>query len=101
MILDFTRPSYLTPSIEKYTSKGLNTRGVFFALIGAIGQGMGVVFAKKGIFLESGMMINPLSAALILLALLTQSEGQHLILIIYLRRPSISLWKTSGISWTP
>ena len=50
---------------EDIISKKLKTWGVFLALIGAIGQGTGVVFAKKGILLDSTQIINPLSATLI------------------------------------
>ena len=39
--------------------------GVFLALIGSIGQGTGVVLAKKGIYFDSNIIVNPLSAALI------------------------------------
>jgi len=52
-------------SMETPISRRLKTWGVFLALIGAIGQGIGLVFAKKGICLEPGMVLNPLSAALI------------------------------------
>ena len=56
-------------SMETPVSKRLKTWGVFLALIGAIGQGIGLVFAKKGIFLEFGTMLNPLSASLIRMTL--------------------------------
>ena len=46
-------------------SKKLRNYGVFLALIGAIGQGVGLVLAKKGIYLDPGMTLNPLSATLI------------------------------------
>ncbi|TET65890.1 DMT family transporter [Candidatus Bathyarchaeota archaeon] len=51
--------------METPSSKRLKTWGVFLALVGAIGQGIGLVFAKKGIFLEPSMVLNPLSASLI------------------------------------
>lgn len=45
-------------------SKKLKSYGVFFALIGAIGQGVGLVLAKKGIDLNPAVILNPLSATL-------------------------------------
>jgi drug/metabolite transporter (DMT)-like permease len=42
----------------------LRSYGVLFALIGAIGQGVGLVLSKKGIYLDPGMTLNPLSATL-------------------------------------
>ena len=45
--------------------KGLRRYGVFLALIGAIGQGVGLVLSKKGIYLDPGVILNPLSATLI------------------------------------
>ncbi len=56
-------------SMETPVSNTLKTWGVFLALIGAIGQGIGLAFAKKGIFLESGTILNPLSASLIRMTL--------------------------------
>jgi drug/metabolite transporter (DMT)-like permease len=46
-------------------SRRLRSYGVFFALIGAIGQGVGLVLSKKGIYLNPGVILNPLSATLI------------------------------------
>lgn len=43
--------------------------GVFFAFVGAAGQGIGLVFAKKGIDLDSSAALNPLSATLMRLIL--------------------------------
>jgi drug/metabolite transporter (DMT)-like permease len=45
-------------------SKKLESYGVFFASIGAVGQGVGLVLAKKGIDLYPEMSLNPLSATL-------------------------------------
>jgi drug/metabolite transporter (DMT)-like permease len=45
-------------------SKKLKSYGIFFALIGAIGQGVGLVLAKKGIDLNPAVTLNPLSATL-------------------------------------
>ena len=39
--------------------------GIILALIGAIGQGTGAVFAKKGIYVDTNIIVNPLSATLI------------------------------------
>jgi drug/metabolite transporter (DMT)-like permease len=45
-------------------SRKLKTYGVFFAFIGAVGQGVGLVLAKVGIYSNSAMTLNPLSATL-------------------------------------
>ena len=50
---------------ERPIQERLKAWGALLALVGAMGQGIGLVFAKKGIFIELGMMVNPLSAALI------------------------------------
>jgi drug/metabolite transporter (DMT)-like permease len=50
---------------EYPVSKEQKIYGIFFALLGAAGQGVGLVLAKRGIDLEPGMTLNPLSAALI------------------------------------
>ena len=52
-------------SYEEKLSKKIKVKGISFAFIGAMGQGIGVVLAKKGMLFESGNIINPLSAALI------------------------------------
>lgn len=54
---------------EESVSKKLKSYGVIFALIGAIGQGVGLVLAKKGIDLNPNVTLNPLSAALMRLVL--------------------------------
>jgi len=56
---------------RKGTSEnGLATRrqtlwGLFFALVGATGQGVGIVLSKKGMYLNASVLMNPVSAALI------------------------------------
>ncbi len=52
-------------SDEKPISKKLKTWGVFLAFIGAVGQGIGLVFAKKGMWLDPSIMMNPLSVAFV------------------------------------
>jgi drug/metabolite transporter (DMT)-like permease len=52
-------------SDEKPISKKLKTWGVFLAFIGAIGQGVGLVFAKKGMWLDPSVMMNPLSVTFV------------------------------------
>jgi drug/metabolite transporter (DMT)-like permease len=52
-------------TIEKPIPRKLEMWGVFLALIGAMGQGTGLAFAKRGIYYEIGMILNPLSATLI------------------------------------
>lgn len=54
---------------EEPVSKRPKTYGVFLALIGAIGQGFGLVFAKKGIDLDPRMTLDPISATLMRLIL--------------------------------
>jgi drug/metabolite transporter (DMT)-like permease len=54
---------------EQPISKRMKAYGVFFALVGAVGQGVGLVLAKKGIDLVPGTTLNPLSAALMRLIL--------------------------------
>ena len=49
---------------EKLTNKQ-KIWGITLALVGAIGQGTGVVFAKKGIYIDPNQIVNPLSATLI------------------------------------
>ncbi|MFQ6063936.1 MAG: DMT family transporter [Candidatus Bathyarchaeia archaeon] len=56
-------------SEEEATSKRQKIWGVSLALVGAVGQGIGLVFAKKGIYLDPNSMLNPLSAALIRMTL--------------------------------
>jgi drug/metabolite transporter (DMT)-like permease len=51
-------------SREELIPKRAKAWGVFLASVGAIGQGVGLVFAKKGIYLDLNMIVNPLSAAL-------------------------------------
>src|SRR5208282_6309620 len=45
-------------------SRKLKTYGVLFGLISAIGQGVGLVLAKVGIYSNPAMALNPLSATL-------------------------------------
>lgn len=54
---------------EARVSKRLKSYGVLFALVGALGQGIGLVLAKKGIDLNPGTTLNPLSATLMRLIL--------------------------------
>ena len=55
----------LEKSDDKIITNKHKIWGVFLALIGAFGQGIGVVFAKKGILFESATILNPLSTSLI------------------------------------
>ena len=52
-------------SDEEILSKKQKIWGVSLAFIGAIGQGTGVVLAKKGIYFDTNIIVNPLSATLI------------------------------------
>jgi drug/metabolite transporter (DMT)-like permease len=52
-------------SEEQSASVKRKSRGLFFALISAMGQGFGVVLSKKGMYVGVGEAMNPVSAALI------------------------------------
>ena len=52
-------------SDEEKISQKQKIWGIFLALIGAIGQGTGAVLAKKGIYIDDSIIVNPLSATLI------------------------------------
>jgi len=54
---------------EQPISRRMKAYGVFFALVGAVGQGVGLVLSKKGIDLVPGATLDPLSAALMRLIL--------------------------------
>ncbi len=54
---------------EAPISRRRKSYGVFFALVGAAGQGIGLVFAKKGIDLNSTSTLDPISATLMRLIL--------------------------------
>lgn len=49
---------------EAPVSKKLKSYGIFFGLVAAIGQGVGLVLAKKGIELNPAVTLNPVSATL-------------------------------------
>ena len=52
-------------SYEEAISKKQKIWGISLALIGAIGQGTGAVLAKKGIYIDPNLLVNPLSTTLI------------------------------------
>lgn len=52
-------------AIQTPAFRGSRVWGTLLALIGALGQGIGLAFAKKGIYYETGLVLNPLSATLI------------------------------------
>jgi drug/metabolite transporter (DMT)-like permease len=52
-------------SMEAPISTRFKMQGVVSALVGAVGQGMGLVLSKKGILLNPGIPLNALSATLI------------------------------------
>jgi drug/metabolite transporter (DMT)-like permease len=54
---------------ESKISDGRKAYGVLFGLVGATGQGIGLVLAKKGIYLNSALVLNPISATLMRLSL--------------------------------
>jgi drug/metabolite transporter (DMT)-like permease len=49
---------------EQVIPNGLKLRGVALALVGAVGQGIGLALSKKGINLDPNAVINPLSATM-------------------------------------
>ena len=49
---------------ELAVPKKIKSYGIFFGLVGAVGQGVGLVLAKKGIDLNPQIPLNPLSATL-------------------------------------
>jgi drug/metabolite transporter (DMT)-like permease len=52
-------------SVDQLASRRKTALGLLFALIGATGQGIGVVLSKKGMYLNTDVPMNPFSAALI------------------------------------
>jgi len=54
---------------EGRVAGGRKAYGVVFGLVGAIGQGVGLVLAKKGIYLNPAVTLNPISATLMRLCL--------------------------------
>jgi drug/metabolite transporter (DMT)-like permease len=52
-------------SKEMRVPKERKRRGLFFALVSAMGQGFGVVLSKEGMYVGVGQAMNPVSAALI------------------------------------
>jgi drug/metabolite transporter (DMT)-like permease len=49
---------------EERVSRKVRNQGLFLVLVNAIGQGVGLAFSKKGIYLNPGTTLDPLSAAL-------------------------------------
>ena len=49
---------------EQAVPNGLKLRGLILALVGAVGQGIGLAISRKGINLDPNAVINPLSATL-------------------------------------
>jgi len=85
---------------EESVSKRLKSYGVFFALIGAVGQGAGLVLAKKGIDLNPETMLNPLSAALMRLILGALSVWIGMLLVGKLPELREAIKSRDGISNT-
>lgn len=52
-------------SEDRFTARRQTLLGLFFALVGALGQGIGIVLSKKGMYFDTSVPLNPLSAALI------------------------------------
>jgi drug/metabolite transporter (DMT)-like permease len=51
-------------SRETPLTRKRKTWGVFFAVVAALGQGVGLVLSKKGMYLDGSVAMNPVSAAL-------------------------------------
>jgi drug/metabolite transporter (DMT)-like permease len=81
-------------------SKKLESYGVFFALIGAIGQGVGLVLAKKGIDLYPEMSLDPLSATLMRMILGAISLWTVLLVVGRLPELRTALNNSKGMTQT-
>ncbi len=81
-------------------SRKLKTYGVFFASIGAVGQGVGLVLAKKGIYLNPAMTLNPLSATLMRMVLGAVSAWMIMLLAGRLPELRRALCSRNGMSLT-
>jgi len=74
--------------------------GTTLALVGAVGQGIGLVFAKKGISLESNLLVNPLSATLMRMVLGASFIWISLVVIGKLPQLRNAINNKSGIKYT-
>ena len=85
---------------EMVVSRKLKTCGLLFALIGAVGQGIGLVLSKKGIDLVPNNTLNPLSATFMRLLLGAASIWLMLLIAGRGRRLRDALRSKEGISNT-
>lgn len=79
---------------ESPLSKRMKGYGFFFALIGAAGQGVGLVLAKKGIDLNPSFTLDPLSATLMRMA--AGALSLWLVLLVAGRLPELRRAFSSG-----
>ena len=86
------------PSGEISISRKLKVYGFLFALIGAAGQGIGLVLSKKGIELVPDMTLNPLSATL--MRLIIGAFSIWIVMLVAGRAPQLrsAIRSRAGIS---
>ena len=85
---------------EVPVSKRLKRYGLLFAMVGAVGQGIGLVLSKKGIDLVPGATLNPLSATL--MRLIWGAVSVWVVLLLARRLPELqqAIKHKEGISHT-
>jgi drug/metabolite transporter (DMT)-like permease len=72
---------------EVPVAKRLKRYGILFALVGAVGQGIGLVLSKKGIDLVQGATLNPLSATL--MRLISGAVSVWVVLLLARKLPEL------------
>ena len=84
----------------EFTSLQKSIWGSLLAFIGAIGQGVGVVLAKKGILLQPHIVVHPISAALI--RMMTSAVFIWICILIAGKLPSIrnGIKNKTGMKYT-
>lgn len=85
---------------EEPVSTKLRSYGAFLGLIGAVGQGVGLVFAKKGIYLNPEMTLDPLSATLMRMILGALFVWTAALVAGRLRELRKAMKSREGISYT-
>jgi drug/metabolite transporter (DMT)-like permease len=85
---------------EVPVTKRLKRYGILFALIGAVGQGIGLVLSKKGIDLVPDVTLNPLSATL--MRLIFGAVSVWVVLLLARKLPALhqAIKDREGISHT-
>jgi drug/metabolite transporter (DMT)-like permease len=85
---------------EVPVTKRLKRYGILFALVGAVGQGIGLVLSKKGIDLVPDVTLNPLSATL--MRLIFGAVSVWVVLLLARKLPALhqAIKDREGISHT-